>query len=221
MIKLLIAFAFVALNYYTDHFLARRSFVPERTSFESFPLDLGDWHCPGKSTIDEKTLKQLGATDYLICDYERPDKALVGLYIGYHATQVYEDGTRYGGENTIHPPSHCLPGSGWDIVDARNVVLDIPGLPQPNAQVKRLMIARGDARQLVYYWYQTQGRVIAEDWQKIFFVGYDRATRGRTDGALVRFTIPVYREMDEQRAEQSFQEVARLVLPRLGAYLPE
>ena len=29
--------------------------------------------------------------------------------------------------------------------------------------MKRLLIAKGDARQLVYYWYQQQGRVIAED----------------------------------------------------------
>jgi EpsI family protein len=221
MIKLLVAIGFLALNFYTDHYLARRSVLPERTSFESFPLDLEDWHCAGKQTIEPETLRQLGATDYLICDYTRAGYEPVGVYIGYHASQVYEDGTGYGGENSIHPPSHCLPGSGWNIIDSRNVVLDVPGLPQQGAAVKRLLVARGEARQLVYYWYQTQGRVLAEDWQKIVFVGYDRATRGRTDGALVRFTIPLFRDTNEERAERSFQEVARLVLPQLAPYIPE
>jgi EpsI family protein len=85
--------------------------------------------------------------------------------------------------------------------------------------VKRLLIAKGQQRQLVYYWYQSRGRVIAEDWQKIIYVGYDRATRGRTDGALVRFTLPVYRE-NEAAAEEAFLDLAPEVLGRLPEFVP-
>jgi EpsI family protein len=219
MTKLAVAFAFLMLTYYTDHFLARRIVIPERTSFESFPMRFGDWQCAERVRIDPEILSQLGATDYMICEYQRPATALVSLYVGYHASQVYEEGGGYG-ENSIHPPSHCLPGSGWDIIDSRTVALDLPGLPA-NAHAKRLVIARGEQRQLVYYWYQTQGRAIAEDWQKIFFVGYDRATRGRTDGALVRITIPLMPDEDEQRAEMAFDDFARRALPVLEPYLPE
>ena len=139
--------------------------------------------------------------------------------VGYHATQIREEGGG-SGENSIHPPAHCLPGSGWDIIDSRSVPLDLPGLPQQGATVKRLVIARGEARQLVYYWYQSQGRVISEDWKKILYVGYDRATRGRTDGSLVRFTVPIVRD-DEARADRAFEDFARQLVPRLHPYIPE
>jgi len=219
MTKLLVAMAFLSLTYITDQFLARRSVVPERTTFESFPMRFGDWECPARQAIDAEVLGQLGATDYLICDYGRPDGAMVGLYVGYHASQVYEDGAGFGGENSIHPPSHCLPGSGWDIIDSRTVALDFPGLPGKYHPVKRLLVARGESRQLVYYWYQTQGRVLAEDWQKILFTGFWRATRGRTDGSLVRFTIPIMNN-DEQQAERAFRDLAPLIVANFVSYVP-
>ena len=120
----------------------------------------------------------------------RDPPSSIGLYVGYHATQVREEGGG-AGENAIHPPAHCLPGSGWDIIDSRSVPLTFAGISDPDARAKRLIIAKGKERQLVYYWYQMWGRYVAEDWQKILYVGYSRATTGRTDGALVRFTAPL------------------------------
>ena len=220
MTRLAVAIAFLALNFYIYHYLARQGVIPPRTTFASFPMELGDWRCDEKLSLEPAVLENLGATDYLICDYHDSSHDLVSLYVGYHATQIREEGGG-SGENSIHPPAHCLPGSGWDIIDSRTVPLDLPGLPQPNARVKRLVIARGKARQVVYYWYQTQGRVVSEDWKKILYVGYDRATHGRTDGALVRFTIPLVREDDEPRADSTFDALARQVLPALRPYLPD
>ncbi|HVN37879.1 MAG TPA: EpsI family protein [Myxococcota bacterium] len=219
MTRLAVAIAFLALNFYIYHFMARQAVIPPRTTFASFPMEFGDWRCDQKQSLEPAVLENLGATDYLICDYQDPSHELVSLYVGYHATQIREEGGG-SGENSIHPPAHCLPGSGWDIIDSRTVPLDLPGLPQPNAHVKRLVIARGKARQVVYYWYQTQGRVVSEDWKKILYVGYDRALHGRTDGALVRFTIPLEREDDEPRADRDFRDLALQVLPQLPPYIP-
>jgi EpsI family protein len=113
-----------------------------------------------------------------------------------------------------------LPGSGWDLIQVETVALDLPGLPQRPAPVKRLLIAKGEARQLVYYWYQQQGRVIAEDWQKILYVGLDRALYGRTDGTLVRFTIPVDRNGVEA-AEAKFRDLAPRLVEHFPGFLPD
>jgi len=219
MSKLIVAIAFLSLNFYTYHFMARSAVIPPRELFASFPLRIGDWSCGRNEPLDADVKANLGATDTLVCQYLRDDRArVIGLYVGYHATQVREEG---GGsdENSIHPPAHCLPGSGWDIIDSRTVPLDFDGLPDPDAKAKRLIIAKGEYRQLVYYWYQMSGRVVAEDWQKILYVGYDRATRGRTDGALVRFTLPFGRRGDEA-VEKEFREFAASVVPLLPAYVP-
>jgi EpsI family protein len=219
--KLLVALAFLALNFYVYHFMAHAAEIPPREAFESFPMSLGDWRCHEKQSISADILKNLGATDYLVCDFYRgvTPPEVVGLYVGYHEAQVREEGGG-SGVRTIHPPAHCLPGSGWDIIDNRTVSLEIAGLPQEHPNAKRLVVAKGEGRQLVYYWYQSRGRVIAEDWQKILYVGWDRATRGRTDGSLIRFTVPIHRG-DEETAEAAFLDLAPHVLALLPRYVPE
>ena len=221
MTKLITAVAFLTLNFYVYHFMARHPVIPPRESFASFPLQIDDWSCRRNEPLDPKIRANLGATDTLICNYvSRERRADLGLYVGYHATQIREEG---GGdaENSIHPPAHCLPGSGWDIVDSSTVPIDFPGVTDGSAHAKRLVIAKGQDRQLVYYWYQMQGRHVAEDWQKILYVGYERAHSGRTDGALVRFTMPLTREEGAASdPEQELLAFAARVTPLLPAYVP-
>jgi EpsI family protein len=214
-----IAAAFLALNFYTYHFFATAAVLPQRDPLDDFPLQLGDWRCDTPQELTEAIIDNLGVTDYRICDYvRRAPWGHVNLYLGYHASQVRREGGG-SGENSIHPPEHCIPGSGWDIIDRRAIELDLPGLPQRPAHVNRLIIAKGNSRQLVYYWYQSRGRVIAEGWKKIAGVFWDRAVRHRTDGSLVRFTIPV-RNDDAEAAEADFREVANHVVPLLPVYIP-
>ena len=220
MTKLVVALTFLGLNFYTYHHFATDPVVPARDLFENFPNQLGEWSCAELETMDSKTIDNLGVTDYLLCTYQRSEpRQFVNVYVGYHASQVREEGG--GGDTTaIHPPAHCLPGSGWDIIDNQTVQLEMPGLPDSPAMVKRMVVARGNARQLTYYWYQSRGRVVARDWEKILYVGFDRATRGRTDGSLIRFTMPIHRN-DEASADQSFRELAPQILARIPAYVPE
>jgi EpsI family protein len=220
VIKTLAALAFIGFNFYTYHYLASNPVYPERKEFTDFPKEFGQWSCPEFQFIEANVVDNLGVTDYIICRYASPENpAGVDVYVGYHASQVREEGGG-AGENSIHPPAHCLPGSGWDVIDNQTVALSLPELPQKNATVKRLVIAKGKARQLVYYWYQSRGRVISHDWQKIIFVGLDRALRGRTDGSLVRFTIPIVRN-DETKADAAFHDLASRIVALLPAYIPE
>ena len=220
MIKLSVALAFLGLNFYTYHYLATDPIFPDREIFEEFPDELGGWSCGERQVMDHKTIGNLGVTDYLLCNFENPQLGgIVGVYVGYHARQVREEGGGPG-VNAIHPPAHCLPGSGWDIIDSRLVEVDLPGLPQTPTSVRRLVIARGGDRQLTYYWYQSRGRVVSQDWKKILYVGFDRAIRSRTDGSLVRFTMPILRK-DEAAAEASFYELAPRIMALLPAYVPE
>lgn len=220
MIKLSVALMFLGFNFYTYHYFATDPVFPDRKSFEDFPDQLGEWICPKREQMGDEVLANLGVTDYLLCNFKNLESDdFVGVYVGYHASQIREEGGGPGG-NPIHPPAHCLPGSGWDIIDNRLVELDLPGLPQVPASVRRLIIARGDDRQLVYYWYQSRGRVVSRDWQKILYVGFDRAVRSRTDGSLVRFTVPIVRK-DEASAEASFYSLAPPILAMLPAYVPE
>lgn len=218
MMRASVVVAFLALNFYVYHFFATQEVVPPRESFSSFPLGVGGWRCAAPQKMDRAVERNLGVTDYLLCTYAKNGSG-VGFYVGYHESQVRRQGGG-GGEHVIHPPKHCLPGSGWSIIAFEKIPLEVEGLPERPAQVNRVMIAKGEMRQLVYYWYQSRGRVIADDWKKIVSLFWDRAQRQRTDGSLVRFTIPVA-PGEEARAEREFRELAELLLPKLPDYVPE
>ena len=223
MTKIAAAVVFLMLNAYVYHFFASKEVIPPRRSFDEFPLELGDWRCEQPQEIGPGIVRNLGVTDYLTCNFEGgSSNGILGVYLGYHASQVRKEGGG-AGENSIHPPKHCLPGSGWSILDARRTHLDLPGFPEGGADVNRLVIAHGNQRQMVYYWYHSRGRVIAEDWRKIVMLFWDRALRQRTDGSLMRFTVPLDRgdERDVDRAEEEFSDLVSQILPRLAAYVPE
>ena len=53
----------------------------------------------------------------------------------------------------------------------------------------------------------------------ILYKFLDRAVRSRSDGALVRLTVPI-RRGDEERAEGEMLEFASALTPLLPPYLP-
>jgi EpsI family protein len=219
MAKLAVALAFIALNFYAYHYFATEVVIPPRSEFSSFPDALRGWTCIEREMMTPEIRANLGASDYLLCTFENAElDEEVNVYIGYHETQVRKAGGG-GGENSIHPPEHCIPGSGWDIIDLRVVEMDLPGLPGSPGTAKRAVIAHGDARQLTYFWYQSRGRVLARNHEVILYRMLDRATRHRTDGALMRFTVPIH-DGDVETAESAFRDLAGKIAPHVGSYVP-
>ena len=53
------------------------------------------------------------------------------------------------------------------------------------------MIQKGIDRQVVLYWYQGRGRVIANEYANKLWLMVDAARLHRTNGSLVRIVVPV------------------------------
>ena len=127
---------------------------PPRQPLQSFPQQLGDW-TGTDIPMDKDTLQVLGPGDFLLRTYDRedPNVPYVGLFIAYFPSQRTGD--------TIHSPKNCLPGAGWAPVESTRMDLALPGhSPFP---VNRYLIAKGDARQLVLYWYWAHDRGVASE----------------------------------------------------------
>ena len=215
MFKFFAAFAILSLNTYVYWYMGSKEVVPPRSQFAALPDQFGDWRCYNRETMDEKILENLNVTDYISCAYFNPEGTdFTHLYIGYHERQTRD--RQSGKASAIHPPEHCLPGSGWDVIDSKIVRIDVG----PGGEAKRFVIAKGNERSLVYFWYHSRGRMIARNYQKIMWVFLDRARYGRSDGSLVRFTIPV-RHGNIEVAEANFQQLASAVIPLLPDYIPD
>lgn len=217
MTKFVAALLFLAMNGYVYWYLGNEEVIPPRTHFVEFPDRIDGWQCSFRETIEEKILNNLRVTDYISCAFveETSQSAprAAHLYIGYHERQTRD--RESGADTAIHPPEHCLPGSGWDVIDAQLVPIDVG----PGGEAKRFVIAKGSQRSLVYFWYHSRGRVIAQSHHKILWMFLDRARTGRTDGSLVRFTVPIVNG-DIESAQATFEEFAASITPMLPEFVP-
>jgi EpsI family protein len=191
--------------------------VPVRAALATFPLNLAGWKGDATIPLDPAILNVLRVDDYLNRMYVRHDTA-VGFYVGYYGSQRQGD--------TIHSPLNCLPGAGWRPVKQERVRIEVPltvdGTESRSIYVNRLTIEKGLERDVVLYWYQFHGRVVASEYSSRALMVFDALRRNRTDGALVRIIAPV-RTPDPSEELAGFNAAvafARAVFPLLSRYLP-
>jgi len=179
----------------------------ERHDFSGFPRHILEMTATERP-LSAPVLKTLGLSDYLSRDYLAEGRPPVNLYVGFYESQ------RTGA--TYHSPKNCLPGSGWQMVETGTVSM---ASPQGATRVNEIVIQRGTNKQVVVYWYQDRGRVIASEYAAKVYMVWDAATRHRTDGSLVRVIVPVV-DGDERSAHEVARLFAEEVAQRLPEYLP-
>jgi len=191
--------------------------VLSKKPFSGFPLAINDrWE--GKELgIERDILDVLKLTDYMMRVYVpvRTEQAVSGfrlpvyLYVGFYESQ------RTGA--TYHSPKNCLPGAGWQFVEAVPAV--VAGPYGADVTVNKVLIQKGLDKQVILYWYQDRGRVMASEyWAKAYLI-WDAMTMHRTDGSLVRISLPVGTSVeDAYRQGFAFMQDA---WPLLQGYLPD
>ena len=104
-------------------------------------------------------------------------------------------------------------------------MLSEPGkvsIARPNGSsfvANKYVIQNGDYRSLMIYWYQGRGRAVASEyWGKIFTI-IDSVRLRRSDGALVRVTVPI--TGSEQKALQAATDLAGAATMALPEYVPD
>jgi EpsI family protein len=150
-------------------------------------------------TVDAEQRRVAGMSSYVLREYAPAGYLPFSVYVGYYDEQ-------HQGK-TIHSPKNCLPGAGWEQVDAGAMTIATPTGP---VTVNRYRIANGKTQALVYYWYQGRGRVAHNELRVKFDLLRDAILRGRTEEALVR-VVAVLKNDDAAAADS----LARAVTPTL------
>ena len=184
--------------------------IPERPPLSSFPRTLDGWNS-NDLQITPDVLEVLGPGDFLLRTYRDPNgKGDLFLFIAYFPSQRAGD--------TIHSPKNCLPGAGWAPVQADRVTLDAAG--HAPFQANRYLIAKGDGRQLVLYWYWAHNRAVASEFAAKFYLVTDSIRMHRTDGSLIRLSMPLAPGQSVASAEQNLFAWAGKIVPLLNTYVP-
>lgn len=177
----------------------------EHRLLREFPDRIGTLHSRDLP-FDSDIQTVIGADDYTNREYLGGEEP-IELYVGYYKDQAAGD--------TIHSPKNCLPGEGWEPV--RSALIQI-GDSDRSVVVNEYIVEQGDERDLVLYWYQTHGRIVASEYWAKFWLVADGVRRRSTDGAMIRIWTTA--EDGEQKAEARAVDFARHVYPQISEFLP-
>ncbi len=191
--------------------ISRRENVPLARPLDQFPSQAGAWRMVEEGVVEKEIMDVLRADDVLSRMYTNAagDRA-ASLFVAFFKSQ------RAG--QAPHSPKNCLPGSGWTPSESDLVSITVPGLAQP-IQVNRYVVAKGDERSVVLYWYQSRGRVIASEYRAKIALVAGAIRYNRTDTALVRVAVPVAGD-DAAAASRTAEQFVQAFFLILRSYLP-
>ncbi len=187
---------------------------PQRVTLNAFPLFHEGWVGRERS-FDVRVIDALALTDYVTADYTNQKYGLpVNLYVAYYGSQ------RKGA--SVHSPRACIPGGGWVIEQIAPTEVDLyPTASNEPLQVQRVLISKGNVRQLVYYWFEQRGRRLSNQYAVKWYLFWDSLTRNRSDGALVRLVIPLPADASLSEADEQMVHFMRDFEPLWPRYLPK
>lgn len=184
--------------------------VPLQKPFNVFPNLIQDWQEEEVLAFDEQALNTLKVTDYVLRRYINHSGRSLWLYIGYWDTQ------RRGAQ--MHSPKHCLPGAGWEPIEAQRISLPLRE-PSGSLTVNRYLVQKDQDQLLVLYWYQSGGQAVAGEFAAKLQLVQNAIFRSRTDGALIRTMSPIYGSMQE--TFDLHVNYIQAMYPVLSQFLPD
>jgi EpsI family protein len=184
--------------------------VPIRRPLAGFPATLAGWKGSEESILEPDVRDVLKLSDYVMRRYQDLAENDLWLFVGYWGRQ------RRGAQP--HSPKNCLPGHGWEPLEALQMTIPLPK-PFAPITVNRYVVQKSVERQVVFYWYQTRGEVIATEFAARLETAKNSILRRRTDGALVRVSTLVSGSVPETSAR--LVEYIQAMYPTLGDFLPD
>lgn len=178
----------------------------------SFPTTVEGWSRIGEYPTEKEVQDVLRATDTLNRSYASPEGGRgANLFIAFFKSQ------KTGA--APHSPKNCLPGSGWAPSESGMVTFDVPGWQEP-ITVNRYIVARGDQKTLVLYWYQTAHRVIASEYLAKVWLVLDSLRYRRSDTSLVRVVVALDKN-NPAAGDATAKEFVRAFFPTIRQALPQ
>lgn len=208
-VRVLTVFLLVqAASYYA---LARTEPVRVVRPLTEFPQQFADWRMVQEGTIEKEVAEILQADQIITRWYgSEKERQVVSLFVAHFTTQ------RTG--KTPHSPKNCLPGSGWSPLVSDTVFIDIPG-HKDAVEANRYVVARGEDKSIVIYWYQTPHRTVASEYKAKIYTVLDSLRYNRSDTAIVKVTLTV-RNNDVEASTELAKRFIRTFFDQLPPYFP-
>ena len=210
--RIAVVIALFALTFAGIQFSQTVRETPIKQPLTGFPAEIGEWKFARKSFFPAPVIDMLGVADYISYDYAAGNGGVVNLYISYF--------TAVGVTGGYHSPQNCLPGGGWNIASVEDIPLT--GAPEPfkGGEIKKVVVQKGGEQQVVLYWFQNRGRIIASEyWEKIYLV-QDAVIKQRRDGSFIRIIGQVPEGGDKEKFMQEMIDFAGQTVDLAAQFIP-
>jgi EpsI family protein len=184
-------------------------YVPKIAPLDTMPRQAGDWTMVSQSEPEQEVKDLLKADDALTRVFQRGEDSL-SLFVAFFKSQ------RAG--VVPHSPRVCLPGSGWTPAGSSFIDVNIPGRAEP-ININRFVVARGESRSIVYYWFQSPHHVVASEIHSKVYLVLDSLRYQRSDTSIVRIVVGVDRR-GEEYADKIAIDFIQKASPIVTAHLP-
>jgi EpsI family protein len=205
LLRLLVAGLVLVGGIFATHTIRPLTALQEYRPLRGFPTVIANLHSRDLP-FDAEVVRVIGVDDYTNREYFG-DGRPIELYIGYYKDQRSGD--------AIHSPKNCLPGEGWEPVRSSRIQIGSADKP---VLVNEYIVEQGTERDLVLYWYQTHGRIMASEYWAKFWLIADGVRHRSTDGAMIRIWTTA--EDGEESAQARATDFARRVYPQVSGFLP-
>ena len=185
--------------------------VPITKPLSEFPKQIGSYRLSDSFQSSAGVLELLGVNDYIQYDYVSDKGDHINLYVGYYRAVGVEGG--------YHSPKNCIPGGGWGIDKVKTVTLDQGIEGNQQSEVAEMLIRSGSEHQVVLYWFQNRGRIIASEYLEKVYLVLDALFMGRRDGSFIRI-ISYAQGGDIAGTETRVRNFAEKVMKELEHHLP-
>ncbi len=170
------------------NYLRFSSQVPDKPpSFGSIPYDTNGYFGQERR-FSPSSYRVLQADTMTLRLYHASDGTPFWLFIAYFSSQ------KYGSQ--IHSPKLCLPGGGWKIEKQELFHLHLPG--GVSKEVNRVLIAERGEKQLMFYWFETRGGTISDEFELKWDLMKNSLLLRPTDAAFIRLSVPLEQRTIEQ-----------------------
>lgn len=154
--------------------------IPERMSFNNFPLNIGQYSGE-RQYFNDQILESLGADDYFTAVYQNRNTGRdILVLVSYYNFQEPH--------RAAHNPVSCLlGGGGWGLSSSKDLPPDLKN--GRRVRVRSLLLEKPGHRLLAVYWFQQRGRIITNEYLNKVYLALDSIQKNRTDGALIRIEL--------------------------------
>ena len=122
-----------------------------RRRLAAMPRELGSGeYAPAEYEINSAVVERSGADAYVARGYKDSEGRNYRVYIGGAIRN----------RESFHAPNYCMPAAGWEILSQSSVASP---MVEAGNRISRLDLRKGNARMLVYYWFQCGRRQTDHD----------------------------------------------------------